>query len=307
VRTSSLLAAVLLLALAHAAGAGVAFTPETLPVVSPDGTQIAWADAADAKIWVARPDGSDAHVYAPAPTDEGVSDLHWTQQGLVVDSNFTVYLIRPGRKSRVLIDGTHGGFTAAAGGTRVATGLERAPGPYAVADAVTGELWLLGSPKAVNNYGAISPDGTRVAWTSPGGIWIDRLGQPWHRLAEKAACPTFSPDGKWISFMRLADLRVISSSGGKSRLLAARVGGCQQAAWSPDGSTIAFAGPSGVVLVDVRTGAVRRLPRSLGETFYPAWAPDGTLYVSSRPARDAGTDCLSIATATGVVVVRGCP
>ena len=293
------------LVLAGTAGADVAEHAWVNTTVSPDGTQIAFADGFDWKIWVARPDGSSAHVLAPAPTSEGVSDMHWTEQGLLVDSNFTVYLVRPGRKARVVIPGKYGGFTFATGGTRVATGLERAPGPYVVTDVVSGKRWLLGAPKAVNNSGAISADGTRVAWTSRGAVWIARLGGTPRRLAV-GACPTFSPDGKSISFMRLGDLRLISAGGGRSRLLAAKVGGCQQTAWSPDGKTIAFAGPRGVVLVDVHTGKVSRVA-ALGETFYPVWAPNGTLYVSSRPAKDAGGNCLSVATAARTIVVRGCP
>jgi Tol biopolymer transport system component len=307
VRRSIALVALAVLALAHAAGAGVTPADWRNVTVSPDGTQIAFTNGDDWKIWVARPDGSDAHVLAPAPTDEGVSDMHWTQDGLLVDSNFTVYQVRPGRKARVVISGKHGGFTFADGGTRVATGLERAPGPYFVADVVSGKHWQLGSPRTVNNTGSISPDGTRVAWSSAGGVWIARLGGAAHRLAAAAACPTWSPDGMSLSFMRLADLRVISASGGKSRLLAANVGGCQQTAWSPDGTAIAYGGPRGVIVVNARTGAVRHVARSLGDTYGPAWAPDGTLYLSSRPKRDDGGDCLDLATAAGAVVVRGCP
>lgn len=294
-------------AFACTAAAGVGFTAASYLTVSPDGTQIAWVDGFSWNIWVARPDGSNAHVLAHAPTGEGISDMHWTEQGLLVDSNFTVYLLRPGRKARVVIPGKYGGFEFAAGGTRVATGLERAPGPYAVVDVRSGARWLLGARTAINNYGALSPDGTRAAWSSRGGIWTARLGGPVHRLAAKAGCPAWSPDGKRISFTRLADLRVIPANGGRSKLLAAKVGGCQQTAWSPDSSSLAFAGPRGVVVVDARTGKVARLPQALGETFYPAWAPNGTLYVSSRPPKDAGTNCLNLATAAGVVVVRGCP
>jgi WD40-like Beta Propeller Repeat len=154
-----------LVVLAVAQGAAADFTPgsPTLPVVSPDGTQIAWVGGLSWKIWEAAPDGSGAHVIAPAPTDEGISDMHWTNQGLVVDSNFTLYLIRPGAKAK-LISGLNGGFDFAVGGTRVATGFERGPGKYTVADLVSGKRWSYGSAETPNHFGTLSPDGTRVAW-----------------------------------------------------------------------------------------------------------------------------------------------
>lgn len=305
--------AVAVLAVARTAGAGITPIAASFLTVSPDGTHIAWVDGFTDKIWTARRDGSDAHVLAKDPSGQGVTDMHWTAQGLLVDSNFTVYLLVPGRRPRDVIPGRYGGLTFAVGGTRVATGLERAPGPYVVTDVVSGKRWKVGSATAVNNYGAVAPDGSRVAWSGPGGVWIDRLGQPWHRLAAAAACPSWSPDGESISFMRFADLRVISASGGRSRLLAAKVGGCQQTAWSPDSSTIGYTGPRGVILVDAHTGHVTRVQKALGDTFYPAWSSDGSaLYVSSRPPRDKGFDCLDVARierATGrfAVVVRGCP
>jgi Tol biopolymer transport system component len=308
------LAAVLLagLVLAAAAGADPTFRSPSYLAVSPDGTQIAWADGSTNQIWVAAPDGSDAHAVAPAPTGEGISDLHWTPLGLVVDSNFELYLVRPHGHAR-LLSAENGGFDFAAGGTRVATGLERAPGAYVVTDVVTGEQWRYGSPRSQNHWGALSPDGTRVAWTTSGGIRIARLGQAAHRLAAAASCPTWSPDGKSIAFMRLDDLRVISANGGPSRLVAANVGGCQEKAWSPDSATIAYAGPRGVILVDARSGRVGRLPKALGQTFFPAWSADGSgLYVSSEPASDAGAACLNVVrvqqpSVRASIVFRGCP
>ena len=280
----------------------------TLPAVSPDGSQIAWVDGSTAKIYVAAPDGSAAHVLASPPTSEGVSDLHWTSKGLVVDSNFTLYLLRAGEAPRKL---GPAGLSFAVGGTRVASGPERGPGRFVVTDVDSGRQWRLGSPKVNNSAGALSPDGSRAAWTAPGGILIAKLGAAPHRLAAAAGCPTWSPDGKSIAFLRGADLRVISASGGRSKLLVAKVGGCQRTVWSPDSSTIAYAALRSLIVVDARTGTVRR-QTGLGQTFDVTWSADGSaLYVVHRP-RGVDGNCTNLTrldahTLTGRAVVRGCP
>jgi hypothetical protein len=307
-------AVALLVALAAtgAAGAGGETLSLMYPVASPDGSQIAWVEGFSWKIWESSPDGTGAHVLAPAPTTEGISDMDWTGRGLVVDSNFTLFLLRPGAKPRKL---EPAGFTFTAGGTRVASGAERAPGPYVVTDTVTGRQWRMGNPKVVNNYGALSPDGVRVAWTAPGGVWIGKVGAIPHRLAAAAACPNWSPDGRSISFMRLFDLRVISASGGRSRLLVHKAGGCQDVRWSRDSTQLTYSGPRGILVVDLATGTSRRLPASLGDTFSAAWSSDGSaLLVTARPTADTKQqiNCTNLwridaKTLRGSVVEPGCP
>jgi dipeptidyl aminopeptidase/acylaminoacyl peptidase len=292
----------------RSAAALLALIP-TLPAVSPDGSQIAWVDSSAWKIYVAAPDGSGAHVLARAPTGEGISDLHWTTRGIVVDSNFTLYLVRPGKTARKL---EPAGFAFAVGGTRVASGPERGPGRYVITDVVSGRQWRMGSPKVNNSAGALSPDGLRVAWSAPGGLWTARVGATPHRLAVAAGCPSWSPDGKSLTFLRGPDLRLISASGGRSKLLVANAGGCQRTVWSPDSSTVAYAGPRGLFVVDARSGAIRRQPKALGAAFDVTWSPDGAdLYVVNRPPRMDG-NCtnlsrLDVHTLRGEVAVRGCP
>jgi hypothetical protein len=305
----ALLAAVLVTGSAGADGGTLSLQ---YPAVSPDGSKLAWVEGFSWKIWESALDGSGAHMVAPAPTGEGISDMRWTERGLVVDSNFTLFLLHVGTKPRAL---GNAGFTFTAGGTRVASGAERAPGPYVVVDTATGRQWRMGNPKVVNNYGALSPDGARVAWTRPGGVWTGKVGATPHRLAAAAACPNWSPDGRSISFMRLFDLRVISASGGRSRLLVHKAGGCQDVRWSPDSTQLAYSGPRGLLVVDVAAGTSRRTPAGLGDTFGAVWSPDGSaLFVTARPTIDTKQqiNCTNLwrldpQTLTGRAIVRGCP
>jgi dipeptidyl aminopeptidase/acylaminoacyl peptidase len=56
--------------------------------------------------------------------------------------------------------------------------------------------------------------------------------------------PRYSPDGKWLAFVRKVDdkpqLHVLATGGGDARKLTDLPGGAGEARWSPDSSTIAF-------------------------------------------------------------------
>ncbi|HEX9038804.1 MAG TPA: S9 family peptidase [Ktedonobacterales bacterium] len=112
---------------------------------------------------------------------------------------------------------------------------------------------------------AISPDGTRVAFTLaewvPGSqrrrrsIWItDEKGgaRPFatdeHGKTNEHS-PAWSPDGQWLAFISERDAAggggkpqayVVPASGGSARALGAMPNGVSDIAWSPDGARIAF-------------------------------------------------------------------
>lgn len=104
---------------------------------------------------------------------------------------------------------------------------------------------------------AMSPDGTRVAYTVTEANWDENAyeteiflartdgGTPIQltRAKKSSGAPAWSPDGKWIAFVsdrtNKRQLYLIPPDGGEARTLT-DVDGVGAFAWSPDGSTIAF-------------------------------------------------------------------
>jgi dipeptidyl aminopeptidase/acylaminoacyl peptidase len=105
---------------------------------------------------------------------------------------------------------------------------------------------------------AISPDGTRVAYTVSETNWDDnayetriflarRGGGPPVQLTrskKSSSAPAWSPDGRWIAFVSdrtdKRQLYLIAPDGGEARPLTDVEGGVGSFAWSPDGSQIAL-------------------------------------------------------------------
>ncbi len=138
---------------------------------------------------------------------------------------------------------------------------------------------------------AISPDGSRVAYSSGGRIWLAVRGaQP--TLQARGSSPQWSPDGSRIAFLRDGQIRLTHP---ETPLTAeARPIGAFE--WSPDGKRIAFLVPvppvrkpldpivegvnnlprNRILAVDVTTGAVTPVTSpeysALGDS---QWFPDG--------------------------------
>ncbi|MCY4646925.1 MAG: amidohydrolase family protein [Gammaproteobacteria bacterium] len=146
----------------------------------------------------------------------------------------------------------------------------RAPGPFPVRGIV--------SP-------AVSPDGTRVAFSALGDLWLHTIGGDAERLTDDPwveADPAWSPDGGRLAFASdrdgSIDLYVRDLGTGSTRRVTEGVAATAPT-WSPDGSRIAFVGSAdgtAVQVVDLATGVVETLRAGLNGAGRPSWSPDGT-------------------------------
>jgi Tol biopolymer transport system component len=301
--------------------ADTAFAYElALPVVSPDGSHIAWVDVASVggpeRVFVARPDGRRARGLGPRWPD-GISAMAWTRAGIVVESEFSVFLLS--RTGRVIRIGPAGDITFSVGGSRVASGTAgcgqgTCAGPLVVIDIDSKKQWRLGRTDRWNMEPALSPDGKQVAWATPDGILVGAVsgGSP-NLLVGGGRCPQWSPNGRSIAYLsgNNHSLHLVPASGGASQTLFKGASGCPN--WSPDSTRIAFEPGrrlSRLSIVNVNTHRVHRASPGLGIAGYVAWRPDGShLYVNVAPRPGIGCAelwLLRTATLRGKRLVDGC-
>jgi eukaryotic-like serine/threonine-protein kinase len=103
----------------------------------------------------------------------------------------------------------------------------------------------------------LSPDGTRLVYSSEGRLFTRRLDQPKAiELAgtEEAWAPFFSPDGQWVAFFGPGKLKKISMEGGAAIALCDAPSG-RGGSWGEDGNIIAALGS---------TSALSRIPSAGG-------------------------------------------
>ncbi|HTM34137.1 MAG TPA: amidohydrolase family protein [Vicinamibacterales bacterium] len=137
---------------------------------------------------------------------------------------------------------------------------------------------------------AISPDGRTLAIDLQGGIWtVPAAGGPARRVTgiyEDARQPTWSPDGKWITYFGYKDggydLWSIAPDGSGQQRLTWGPFDDREPAWSHDGTRVAFSSDRGnplgsdynIWVLDARTGELRQLTKDPSEDFMPTWSPD---------------------------------
>jgi eukaryotic-like serine/threonine-protein kinase len=125
------------------------------------------------------------------------------------------------------------------------------------------------------------------------GIWkMSSLGSGPTPLIKDAIDPAISPDGTRIAFTALlpgGDQRIAVSSLADPEnftVLTGADGGMwehRRAAWSPDGKTICYAARQDLWTVPASGGAPRRLTSGGLYDFYPSWSSDGKhVYFSSE-------------------------
>ena len=171
--------------------------------------------------------------------------------------------------------------------------------------------------------GALSPDGSQIAFSSPGetganwDIWLKVVGEAEaRRLTSTEASdywPAWAPDGNQIAFVRFARLpagragvssgvvHVVSIGGAERRLLDFPVRG-DSLSWSPDGRWLAAAkarGPTsffgtGIYLIPTAGGEPRQVtfPKASRFDTTPAFSPDGSaLAYTSCEGAEGGYTC----------------
>jgi Tol biopolymer transport system component len=135
-----------------------------------------------------------------------------------------------------------------------------------------------------------SPDGTRIAFSLGrivgtqliSDLWVMRAdGSGKVKLTTNAEEPTWSPDGRQITYVRdggSPHLRIINSTGGGDHRLTPDSLGTIQPAWSPDGSLIAFAsiGPNQLWVIHPDGSGLFNLTQGVAQEDGPVWSPDGS-------------------------------
>jgi Tol biopolymer transport system component len=155
----------------------------------------------------------------------------------------------------------------------------------------------LPAPTAGRSSIAISPDGTRLAYTSgtPAKLFTRRLDQAKATElpgTQGASIPFFSPDGQWVGFVTSTKLNKISVEGGAVVPLG-DVGNFSGASWGEDGDILVTDLFKGLVRVPAGGGPPEMVAEVIrGETgFTSPWIlPGGKAVLFSRysaPAADA--------------------
>jgi len=183
----------------------------------------------------------------------------------------------------------------------------RAGAVAVLGDDGAGRLTPLTQGRAMDGFGAWSPDGKRIAFMRDGQILLtDPAGKRAKPLTSQSqqwdAAPAWRSDGKAIAFVRTAmqgdQSRVMLVEPGSSdpaRAIAAEPGQIGYVAWSPDGKALYYSTRQRIVRVAVGGGRAVTL-YSLPETWEAlsgglAVSPDGKqILFGAGPRTERGVD-----------------
>jgi dipeptidyl aminopeptidase/acylaminoacyl peptidase len=183
---------------------------------------------------------------------------------------------------------------AGSGGIEVSSTVACAPRSIGVADQGTSL--------------AYSPDGTRLAITRGGDVWVvdattgkDVLDLTPGLPTTREADPAWDPKGRAIAYEATDGIRTRPPAGGASRLLVR--GPAVRPDYSPDGTKIAYIDGTGhIAYADAVTGKlVQRTPISTSGYF--TWSPDGKQFAFDAVDAEGNGYCAT-ATTAGKVLTR---
>jgi len=161
---------------------------------------------------------------------------------------------------------------------------------------------------------AVSPDGRTLAIDLQGSIWtLPSSGGDARRITDEfndARQPTWSPDGKWITFFGYRDggydLWAIAPDGTAQHKLTWGPFDDREPIWSHDGTRVAFSSDRGdplgsdynIWMLDVRSGALRQLTKDPADDYMPSWSPDDK-EIAFASSRDNGQSVWAVSVADG--------
>jgi Tol biopolymer transport system component/imidazolonepropionase-like amidohydrolase len=136
----------------------------------------------------------------------------------------------------------------------------------------------------------VSPDGRTLVIDMQGSIWtLPAAGGAAKRITDlfnDARQPTWSPDGKWITFFGYRDggydIWAIAPDGSNQHRLTWGPFDDREPIWSHDGTRVAFSSDRGDPLgsdyniwtLDTRNGELQQLTKDAADDYMPSWSPD---------------------------------
>lgn len=171
---------------------------------------------------------------------------------------------------------------------------------------------------------AVSPGGRTLAIDLQGSIWtLPATGGAAKRITDlfnDARQPTWSPDGKWITFFGYRDggydIWAIAPDGSNPHKLTWGPFDDREPIWSHDGTRVAFSSDRGdplgssynIWVLDISTGALRQLTKEQSEDYMPSWSPDDK-EIAFATTRENGQSVWAVNVAEGaqrkVATARG--
>lgn len=161
---------------------------------------------------------------------------------------------------------------------------------------------------------AVSPDGRTLATDMQGSIWtLPATGGTMKRTTDvfnDARQPTWSPDGKWITFFAYRDggydLWAVAPDGSDQHKLTVGPFDDREPIWSHDGTKLAFSSDRGnalgsnynIWIMEARTGELKQLTKDPAEDFMPTWSPDDT-QIAFASTRNSGASVWAVDVASG--------